>query len=261
METPDNYDVFAHYYDEKYARIVMDIDFYTEMARSAGATARILELACGNGRITLPLLEQGCNVTGLDVSAGMLSIARAKIGKLAPEVQTRARLVQADMRDFDFGGETFDLVFIPLNSFQHLLSQADQFACLAQVHKHLAPMGRFVLTTFNPEDKENYPADGRVELDTTFTAQSGNTIQVFLSTTAESHLQIRRYTYFFDEIGQDGTLKRTLANLRLRYTYRYEMELLLDKAGFVVEDLYGSYDFEEYGSGSGYCIYVCRNKG
>jgi ubiquinone/menaquinone biosynthesis C-methylase UbiE len=191
----------------------------------------------------------------------MLAIARQKIEALPPEIQPQSRLIKADMRDFDLAGEQFDLIFIPLNSFQHLLSHQDQLACLARVHRHLAPMGRFVFATFNPEDKENYPADGRVELDTSFVAKNGNTVQVFLATTADPARQQRYYSYFFDEIAQDGTLKRTVANLRLRYTYRYEMELLLDRAGFVLEDLYGSYDFEEYGNGSTNLIYICRSKG
>jgi ubiquinone/menaquinone biosynthesis C-methylase UbiE len=261
METPDNYDVFAHYYEEKYASVVMDIELYTEMARRAGATARILELACGNGRVTLPLIELGFNVTGLDYSEGMLNLARRKVQALSPEMQRRARFVKGDMRDFDFGNEKFDLIFIPLNSFQHLLDHNAQLACLERVHAHLAPMGRFVLTTFNPEEKESYPADGRVELDTTLTASNGNTLQVFFSTTADPSQQLRHYTYFFDEIAPDGTLKRTVANLRLRYTYRFEMELLLDKAGFALEDFYGSYDFEEYGNGSSILVYICRSKG
>jgi hypothetical protein len=46
--------------------------------------------------------------------------------------------------------------------------------------------------------------------------------------------------------------------MSLRYSYRYELELLLDKAGLSVEELYGSYDFEDYGTDSSRLIFVCR---
>jgi hypothetical protein len=165
------------------------------------------------------------------------------------------------MRAFDFGAEQFDFIFIPLNSFQHLLSQSDQLACLGAVRRHLAPAGLFILSVVNAEDKDSYPADGRVELFRQFkNPDTGNHVQVFLSTVAEPQLQVRHYTYFYDEIQPDGTVKRTLAEMSLRYSYRYELELLLDKSGFAVEELYGSYDFEDYTAGSSRLIFVCRRK-
>ncbi len=255
----DSYDSFAEYYEASYASIDMDLDFYTEMVKRVGARANVLELACGSGRVTLPLLEEGYRVTGLDASAKMLEIARRKV--VAEGYDKQVRLVQDDMRTFDFGGEQFDFIFVPLNSFQHLLTQPDQLACLETTRRHLAPAGLFILSVVNAEDKESYPADGRVELSRQFkNPTNGNQVQVFLSTVAEPQLQVRHYTYFYDEILPDGTVKRTVAEMSLRYSYRYELELLLDKAGFSVEELYGSYDFEDYGAGSSRLIYVCRRK-
>src|SRR5689334_14929180 len=73
-----DYDSFAYYYDLEYQRVTADLDFYHEMARRAGARGQILELACGSGRISLPLLRAGFKVTGLDLSAKMLELARAR---------------------------------------------------------------------------------------------------------------------------------------------------------------------------------------
>ncbi len=254
-----DYNPIAYYYDLEYSRITGDLDFYREMARQAGAQARILEIGCGSGRVALPLLQAGFRVTGLDNSSAMLNLARQKLAVEPEETQKRGRFIEADMRDFELAGEQFDLIFIALNSFQHLLTQEDQLSFLRAARRHLAPVGLFIVDILNPEEKENYPADGRLELNTTFpNPPTGGTVHVFLSTTANSAEQQRHHTYFYDETAPDGTLKRTVTSFSLRYTYRYEMELLLDKGGFSLEDLYGSTEFDEYEAGSGRLIFVCR---
>ncbi len=64
------------HYDAQHVEIVEDITFYIAQAQKAGGS--ILELACGTGRITIPLARQGFDVTGLDISEGMLKIAKEK---------------------------------------------------------------------------------------------------------------------------------------------------------------------------------------
>ena len=253
------YNPIAYYYDLEYSQISSDLDFYREMARQVGAQARILELACGTGRVALPLLRAGFRVTGLDNSAQMVEMARQKLAIEPDEVRKRGSFIEADMRDFHLKDEQFDLIFIALNSFQHLLTQADQLSFLRAVRRHLAPAGLFILDTFNPEDKENYPTDGRLELNASFlNPQTGGKVHSFLSTTANPAEQQRHHTYFYDETAPDGSIKRTITSFKLRYTYRYEMELLLDKAGFAIEEFYGSSDFDDFVTGSAKLIYVCR---
>lgn len=254
-----DYDQIAYYYDLEYSQVTGDLDFYREMARQVGAQARILEVACGSGRVAIPLLEAGFRVTGLDNSRQMLDLARQKLAAEPEEVQKRGRFLEADMRDFDLQNEQYDLIFIALNSFQHLLTQADQLSFLRAARRYLAPAGLFIIDVLNPEEKESYPADGRLELNTSFPSpRSGGTVHVFLSTTANPAEQQRHHTYFYDDTAPDGSVKRYVSSFDLRYSYRYEMELLLDKAGFSVEDLYGSYEFDEYGLGSNKLVYVCR---
>lgn len=50
--------------------------FYSALAREAGGS--VLELACGTGRVTIPLVKSGFPVTGLDIVPGMLAQARSK---------------------------------------------------------------------------------------------------------------------------------------------------------------------------------------
>ncbi len=259
-ENKDSYAPIARYYDLEYQSVTLDIEFYQEMARRVGANPRLLELACGSGRLVLPLARAGFRVTGLDYSAEMLKLARQRLSQESAAVQGRVQLHQGDMRDFDLAPNAqFDLILVALNSFQHLLTQPDQLACLQNIRRHLAPAGLFIVDVYNPEEKENYPADGRLEYNGSFAnPNSGGSVQVFLSTTAEPALQLRHYTYFYDETAPDGVLRRSVAELDLRYIYRFEMELLLAAAGFAIEEFYGSHEFDEYGPGSNKLIYVCR---
>src|SRR5262245_49244583 len=60
---------------ERRKRIVASESFYLEESGKAG---RVLELACGTGRLTVPIAQRGIEIVGLDSSPTMLDIARAK---------------------------------------------------------------------------------------------------------------------------------------------------------------------------------------
>ena len=79
-----------------------DLPLYRELAAAQGG--RVLELACGSGRVLVPLVQAGNRVVGLDASPHMLALARAKL-----DTGTSARLIQGDMRDFQLDMHDFDL--------------------------------------------------------------------------------------------------------------------------------------------------------
>jgi 2-polyprenyl-3-methyl-5-hydroxy-6-metoxy-1,4-benzoquinol methylase len=66
----------AAFYDAEFAGRDHEIPFYLHWSAKIGAP--ILEVACGSGRLTLPIAEQGLEVVGLDLSAPMLARARDK---------------------------------------------------------------------------------------------------------------------------------------------------------------------------------------
>jgi SAM-dependent methyltransferase len=137
-------------YDYEYRRRRADVNFYKELVqRLVGPSGRILELACGSGRVTIPLARAGYQVVGLDLSAPMLERAEARLGGLGQAARSRVSLHQADMRTFALG-ERFPLILMAFNSFEHLYTRVDVSACLEQVRAHLAPGGHFVFDVQNP---------------------------------------------------------------------------------------------------------------
>jgi ubiquinone/menaquinone biosynthesis C-methylase UbiE len=69
--------IFVEAYDAFYGDAPQISAFYERIAREAGG--RVLELACGTGRVTLALAEAGLEVTGTDHSDGMLAVAKRKL--------------------------------------------------------------------------------------------------------------------------------------------------------------------------------------
>ena len=68
------YDAIARLYDPWSASVTEDIGFYVEEARASGRP--VVELACGTGRIAVPIARAGIEVIGVDASPGMLEVAR-----------------------------------------------------------------------------------------------------------------------------------------------------------------------------------------
>ena len=122
-----------------------DLPFYKRWL-SKNKDARILELCCGTGRLTIPLAKEGFDITGVDITASMLEKATIK----AAEANLNIKFIEADMRALDLP-QQYDLIFIPFNSIHHLYTNDDLFQTLQTVKKHLKKDGLFIFDCFNPK--------------------------------------------------------------------------------------------------------------
>jgi cyclopropane fatty-acyl-phospholipid synthase-like methyltransferase len=118
--------------------------FYVEMARERGA--RVLDLACGSGRLSIPLAKAGLQVMGGDLSSEMLQRARRSAEAQSIELD----LVQLDMRDFDLKGRTFETIIVAMNSVLHLHSQKEFRGFFRSAARHLSQDGRLIFDAFMP---------------------------------------------------------------------------------------------------------------
>jgi SAM-dependent methyltransferase len=106
----------------------------------------VLDLCCGPGLYTEPLLARGYYVTGVDLSPVMLERA----ADVCAAWQDRLRLVRADMLDY-VEPETFDLALNTFTSFGYLPDPGQNLRVLENVRDSLKPGGRFVLDLVTKE--------------------------------------------------------------------------------------------------------------
>ncbi|MCK5827372.1 class I SAM-dependent methyltransferase, partial [Candidatus Bipolaricaulota bacterium] len=117
-----------------------EIAFYRQLVRQIPSTQpSLLEVACGTGRVTVQLASSNVSIVGIDLSDEMLAYARSKSAGMS-----NVQWVLADMRSFDLAS-TFDLAIVPAYSFQLLITEADQTACLKQIARHLNQGARLVM--------------------------------------------------------------------------------------------------------------------
>ena len=135
------WDEYAPFYDWENAQTLgrSDVPFWRRIA--LGGQGPVVELGCGTGRISLPLVRAGATVVGVDRSEPML--ARAAARRRRSRSGERLQLVRADIRSLPFEPGTFETVIAPYGVLQSLLRDADLKATLDSVARILKPGGRF----------------------------------------------------------------------------------------------------------------------
>lgn len=139
---------FDQDYLDFYATCLTDEVTSSEAAVIAGllgvaADERVLDLACGDGRIAVDLAMRGCRVTGVDRSALLLAGAAERASGAGVELS----LVQQDMRELD-AGRDFDAALCWFTSFGYF-EDAVLKQVLRRLHTALAPDGRLLLESLN----------------------------------------------------------------------------------------------------------------
>lgn len=239
------------------------VAFYIELARETGGPA--LEIACGTGRVCIPIARQGFDVTGLDVVPGMLAQARSK------SVGLHVRWVEGDARTFDLG-EQFRLIFLTGNAFQAFLTRADQEALLERVRAHLSDDGLFAFETRNPrwassetreDDFEGLFANLETREDEnhyqTYTDARGYEVRVSRTQVYDHVAQVLHWTTC-RRWRKDGREQTKVTRIAVRYTFPQELDALLHYNGFDIVRQYGNWNHEPLTAASPGIISVCRKR-
>jgi SAM-dependent methyltransferase len=238
---------------------------------------RLLDLACGWGRHSIPLAARGFDVTGVDISEVMLAEAkrRALVDGLPVEVLTSTpngpqsevvtpsmksqqkrhplKLLQADMRSLPFE-EEFDAVIDIFTSFGYFRDAADNEAVLDAVRHALKPGGRFLLDVDNPEYFRRNRTGQKVR---TLPAKGGGVDRVVQDEEYQAERRRRVVTYTFMNRGAD----KDDIYLECVLYGPDELRDLLDVHGFQVDkDVWGDFGQTRLGPASERLILVATKR-
>jgi len=240
-----------------------DLPLYLDLAAAEGG--RVLEVACGSGRVLVPLARAGHQVVGLDASPHMLALAHDKLAAAGPAVAARARLVPGDMRSFDLDGEEgapFALAIVAVKSFAYLVDRDEQLRSLATIVAHLRPGGLLALDFLHPAPAWLLEPPGSLRQDLVqHVPEWGVTVartETVVSTDLATQVRVIRSAY--EVVTDAGTVTKRFVEWPFRYTYRFEAEHLLERAGFRLEAVHGGYQREPFASDSRAMLFLARRR-
>jgi len=247
---------FARFYDWMYEDRTEDMPLYLEAARKHGPP--LLELACGTGRLTIPLAREGHHITGLDTSPAMLEIARGKLAEEEPEVRQRVRLVQGDMVDFRLD-EQFNLAFIPFASFFHLHTNEARASCMSCIHHHLAAGGAAIIDLVPATVMANQSVGGTSVTRSGISAATGKMTRGLTNQLSiDQHRQRVTFEHTYLEEESDGSESRFVFVEDYTWVTEDQMRGLLREAGFAEISVLGWYESMPFPDDAPRMIFVAQ---
>ncbi len=255
-EMGEYYERVSDYDLEYQSQSEQDLPFWRELVMRYTPT-RVLELACGSGRIGLELLKGPGDfyLEGLDLEPDMLSAYRRKLEREPETVQQRVTLHQSDMREYELEHKgQYDLIFLPFNSISHLYEIEDQLAAFRCTYEHLLPGGRFVVDIFLPDidylsDALNRPSHVYLE-DEIEGPNDEFTMLLYTTRKYDSFEQEQRITWIHEKFFQTGENERYHSRLDMHVFFPRELQLLFLATGFRIEAIYGDYQWKPFGKGT-----------
>jgi ubiquinone/menaquinone biosynthesis C-methylase UbiE len=218
------------------------VQFLTKQLNPDGI---ILDLACGTGRHTVPLSQQGFNLVGLDVSAKLLEIARQR--------GHGVQLVRGDMRFLPFKTEAFTGAVSMDTSFGYLASESDDAQSLSELRRVLRQESTVVVDVFN---RQNLAAKYKGKNPAPKTREYPSFTLLQTRTVNSSGDWLCDFWMVLDKsVGQVKVFEHTV-----RLYEPAQLQGLLEKSGFEVDEVCGGYEGEQFSPASSRLIFVARAK-
>lgn len=235
--------LYAELYDLRVPEWPGEINFYLDFLNNTPERAQgVLEIACGTGRVTIPMAKHGFQMTGMDISPELLKIARAKSGNSGSPTW-----VEVDMRTFNLKRK-FGVIISPGHSFQFMNSPQEQVDCLNQIKQHLITGGWLILHLDHQD--VNWLSDLVKTREPVYSV--GKTMNHPIT-----HKKYRYCNYWvyqpstqtatsygkWEELDFNEMVTSTfeMPPTKLHCAFRSEIEHLLFRCGFTIEALYGDF--------------------
>ncbi len=250
MEKNIDFGYVADLYDY-YANSDFDIGFYKKLCEGR---ENILELMCGTGRVSIPLIKEGYPLTCVDYSEDMLNVFRSKIGE-----SEKVKIICQDVCELDLE-EQYDLIIIPSNSLSEIIDKEKRRQAIKNIYRHLKPNGLFFCSLYNPEYRLQI-ADGTIKYLGKYNLENGRTMVVTYYNVYFSDIRIISGTQFY-EIYDPGNRLEEKRCLDIRFSIITKEELckMVRSVGFSLKAMYGDYEPYHYDEESTYMNFIFMKK-
>ncbi|GKX32157.1 methyltransferase [Vallitalea longa] len=230
MNMPDTIysDMYEGYYAKFYDSLVknddFDIDFYQELSEEYGK--EVLELACGSGRVLIPLLKRGLQIHGVDLSTHMIDILKAKCKKknLTPEIYF------GDMCTFKCN-KKFDMVILSHISISLLESHQQRVQLFNNVYKFLLKEGGIFVFNFVDYSKKMHSSG---ELKPNYYFNPSKKAYTILFEKVDLELQKVFVNLYSEEVDSTGGIKRFVGSSCKNIITKESIDEILTDIGFTV---------------------------
>lgn len=223
-----------------------EIGFYVGMVQQIGG--KCLDIGCGTGRVLIPIAHKGLDITGLDSSDFMVDACLKKI----KEEDLKVNITEGDMVNFDLG-KKFNSLILPGGSFQLIDDRSKAESALSNFRNHLNEDGVLIISLFNPFyeiSHENLDGVWRLEKDKIID-EKGTRALCHTCMELDRCEQIMEVTHRFEILNDNGIVEKSeIKNSVIRWYGKYEIELLLQKAGFSDVKIYGDFQDLDYVDGN-----------
>jgi trans-aconitate methyltransferase len=229
---------------------------------------RVLELACGSGRVLTSLAASlpGAELTGVDESEEMLAQAQKTLAALPPAARERITVHCGDMRTWDAQGRRFDAVLIGCCSVTHLLSTEDRLQTWRRAFDLLVPGGAFLMDVPMPDlatlaESQRIAPRAVLQLDVDASRRSNAGAARLLrcaATIYDAHEQRAHIRFLYDRFDTSAPDERFVSDFPSHVYFPSEVELLFATTGFEIMQRYGDYAFGPLSRSSPYLITLAR---
>ncbi len=248
MPLKDYYKLDPQTYDDQFWWKTNDIEFWKNIFNSKNKN--ILELAAGTGRIGLPLIKEGYNYKGIDISKSYCNYANNKFRKYI----NKPIIYNDDMRNFNLN-QIFNIIFIGFNSWLHLMNDKDVKKCLESIKKHMNAKSKLYIDIFVPSpsflDRSHDLALPILEF---FDTKKKKITYIDEIIDYDQNKEIIFITWLYK-----NKKKCFLEfHFKMKMYYPDKMINLLIENNFIINNIWGDYDQNKFGHDSQLQIYECK---
>jgi SAM-dependent methyltransferase len=226
---------YSRYYDLLYRDkdYTAEALFVSQLIKThAPAAVSIMEIGCGTGAHAVELAELGYTVSGVDMSAGMLEAADARIRDLTPDLQSKLSFTLGDARSARLG-KKFDAVISLFHVMSYQTSTADLLAALQTAKAHLNPGGVFVFDCwYGPAVLRQWPSVTKKHF-----SDDSTTVDRVAEPVVNAGTNVVAVNYTVTVTDRNtGSTEELRETHHMRYLFSPEIMMLLSSAGMTLID-------------------------